>query len=290
MNWACIFALLLPATHSFLVPIRWSMAPSHTQWRIPSASRKAVSMMGEAMDEEKQRKLREMLSKQFGQGGSNAPSADEWCNSTDQVKSGTVLVSDPGQFYTRGSSSLERFGLPEPIPRELPGDRQCDLLPVVLLVEHNDDGSMGIMVNRRTGMLMGDLGDEMSTFMIQPIWLGGTTGTQGLCYVHTYPQITGAMQLTQDGLYFGGEFESAVRVVSEGVGSSAQFRFMLNFNTWGPGELEKEIAAGQWHQAECGKMSILKPRDRRGPDVAKPMWLDLMTMLGKEDIIDQVMK
>ena len=61
------------------------------------------------------------------------------------------------------------------------------------------------MLNRRTGMLMGDLGDEMAQFMVQPIHLGGIEGAQSLSFLHTYTEVAGAaQQLTEDGLYFGG--------------------------------------------------------------------------------------
>lgn len=54
--------------------------------------------------------------------------------------------------------------------------RAADLLPVVLLVDAGDRGSMGLLLNRRTGMLMGDLGDDFKTFMIQ---VGGVVHTGG---------------------------------------------------------------------------------------------------------------
>lgn len=46
-------------------------------------------------------------------------------------------------------------------------DRAADLLPVVLLIDVGSQGTMGVMLNRRTGVLMGDLGDDFKTFMIQ---------------------------------------------------------------------------------------------------------------------------
>ena len=45
--------------------------------------------------------------------------------------------------------------------------RAADLMPVVLLVDVGDKGTMGVMLNRRTGVLMGDLGEDFKSFMIQ---------------------------------------------------------------------------------------------------------------------------
>lgn len=40
-------------------------------------------------------------------------------------------------------------------------------MPVVLLVDVGEKGAMGVMLNRRTGVLMGDLGEDFKSFMIQ---------------------------------------------------------------------------------------------------------------------------
>lgn len=45
--------------------------------------------------------------------------------------------------------------------------RAADLMPVVLLVDAGAKGTMGVMLNRRTGVLMGDLGEDFKSFMIQ---------------------------------------------------------------------------------------------------------------------------
>lgn len=51
---------------------------------------------------------------------------------------------------------------------------------------------------------------------------------------------------------------------------------------WGPGELEAEVKQGLWRQVVASKMALLRVRDRKGPDVAKPMWSDLSQMAGGE--------
>lgn len=51
---------------------------------------------------------------------------------------------------------------------------------------------------------------------------------------------------------------------------------------WGPGELEKEVEMGLWRPVVGSKMALLRVRDRKGPDIAKPMWSDLSQMAGGE--------
>lgn len=60
------------------------------------------------------------------------------------------------------------------------------------------------------------------------------------------------------------------------------FFVMLQYTIWGPGELEEEVEKGLWRPAVASKMALLRVRDRKGPDVAKPMWADLSQMAGGE--------
>ncbi|KAG5184952.1 hypothetical protein JKP88DRAFT_185555, partial [Tribonema minus] len=307
---AAALAVIVPLASAFLLPPSSSSGSTATQPQQPpsqlgdssgatkapaalsSRSGSHVLRMGEYMDEEAQRKLRDMLNKQFGKGAGTVK-ADEWAKPADAIGVGTVLLADPRPFFKGDAKTLQRFGLPEPIPQVISPDRQADLLPCILLVQHGPRGSIGVMLNRRTGMLMGDLGEDMSAFMIQPIFLGGTLGSQSLSFIHTYPEVAQAEQVTEDGLFFGGDFKSAVHCVREGIGSGFNFRFFVQYTQWGPGELGAEVNAGRWHAVSAGKMSLLRVRDRKGPDTAKPMWTDLLTMAGEEqpelkNVVDSV--
>lgn len=46
--------------------------------------------------------------------------------------------------------------------------------------------------------------------------------------------------------------------------------------------MEAEVKLGLWRPAVASKMALLRVRDRKGPDVAKPMWTDLSEMAGGE--------
>lgn len=46
---------------------------------------------------------------------------------------------------------------------------------VVLLTEHSKAGSRGLLMERRTGALMGDVSmEDYGCVAISPLWLGGT--------------------------------------------------------------------------------------------------------------------
>lgn len=137
---------------------------------------------------------------------------------------------------------LAKFGITLPPSPDLGPDRRADLLPVVLLI--NRDPLMGcqaVLMNRRTGNLMGDLppsifdtDDEDDTsdgagypthplgaFMIQPLWWAGSSpggsandednpsdrggGLKAIDMVHACPYVKDCVSLPKsDGLYWGG--------------------------------------------------------------------------------------
>jgi len=211
-----------------------------------------------------------------------------------EFKPGMVLVANPQFYYSNQIPNpfgkfkpdpqlLQQFGFEGTIPKTIPGDKQADLLPCVLVVENSaKGGTIGFVINRRTGYLCGDLGEEenLKAFMIQPIWFGGVTGAKGLGMIHSYPDIAQTLQLTEDGLYYGGDLESANEKVLKGTGTGFNFRFFLQFTKWGPGEMEQQVQKGMWIPVKCSKMVILKARDRAGPYKCPPMWTDIIQKLG----------
>jgi hypothetical protein len=96
--------------------------------------------------------------------GSGVDSETEWARATEQIAAGVVLVANPAKFCTDfgdqpampSPTLLAKFGLTLPPPADLGPDRRADLLPVLVLV-NTDRGARAVLLNRRTGYLLGDL-------------------------------------------------------------------------------------------------------------------------------------
>jgi putative AlgH/UPF0301 family transcriptional regulator len=78
---------------------------------------------------------------------------------------------------------------------------------------------------------------------------------------------------------YTGDFKSATECVSKGTASSFKFKFFVQYTQWAGGALAAEVRQGRWHPVTAGKMSIMRFRDKQGPDTAKPMWTDMMQVL-----------
>jgi putative transcriptional regulator len=113
---------------------------------------------------------------------------------------------------------------------------------VVLLVEHNDNGALGLVINRPTGKTVQELWKQVGEATCdsqQPVHLGGPV--QGpIMAVHT---IDGLADLPViEGVYFSVKEQNLDQVVR----SNEQFKVFYGHSGWGPGQLESEIEQGAW--------------------------------------------
>jgi Uncharacterized ACR, COG1678 len=231
-------------------------------------------------------------------------------SSDSKLKGGIVLLGNPSKFCADFGSSvpspalLSKFGLTLPPPADLGPDRRADLLPVVCILDrHPLRGSIGVLLNRRTGYLLGDLEQQqqgvpppppkLGAFMIQPLWFGGTSSggneessMSGLDMLHLCPGVNGAKKLTDDGLYWGGDPTHAQEAMNnpnlDRIFTGFDFKFFVQSTRWLPLQLEKEIRDGTWVCAEVSKEVLFKPRDRMGTRRAKPLWTEIMELMGGE--------
>ncbi|GMH95658.1 hypothetical protein TrST_g6405 [Triparma strigata] len=213
---------------------------------------------------------------------------------------GQILLAKPEIFCSPSApqSLLQKYGLTTSLPPELGPDRIADLLPVILLTEVNLFGISGVLLNRRTGYLLGDLQQphaNLNGFMIQPLWFGGTSGGSGMNMVHLKGEGVKGSESLGGGMFWGGSLEVANDMVVGGDGSGFDFKFFVQSTRWMPKQLEGEVEKGMWMAAEVDKRVVFKSRDRQGGKRAKPLWTEVMGLCGEKDdyyqsILDEVYK
>lgn len=252
----------------------------------------------------------ELISFARSQSGVKEQPVVEWAKPSDAVKPGTILVANPDKFCSTGTgilasgpspSLLAKFGLTRPPPKDLGPDRQADLLPVLVLVDKDDKrGCRGVLLNRRTGYLLGDLEQPpaglsepaatppiLEKFCIQPLWFGGIDNiSSGLDMLHLCPTVQDAQKLTEDGLFWGGDPAQAQEAMEDPsldrVMTGFDFKFFVQSTIWSTKDLEREIKEGIWFPASVSKEVLFKSRDRMGTQKAKPLWTEIMELMGGE--------
>jgi len=198
---------------------------------------------------------------------------------------GQILVASPERFCSRNPFAwppmdMGRFGVDGPV--NFPGlsaDVVATRLPVLLLIEHNEKRSRALLMEQRTGALMGDVSMEnFGPCAICPLWFGGTDKDNSLYIVHDVEEADGADEISS-GLYVGGWDDLRPRVSDSSV-SEARIKFFVGATEWRGGQLQDELKAGAWLALDVPPSLVVKDRvaDWR-PGQPKPVWTEMMNYL-----------
>ena len=119
---------------------------------------------------------------------------------------------------------------------------------VILLCEHNADGSFGFVLNNYTTIKLTDF-EGLPEFETK-IGIGGPVNSKNLYYIHTFgDKLKNSVQITKD-LYAGGDFETLKYLISEGLIKENEIRFFLGYSGWVDKQLESELNQNAWLVAE----------------------------------------
>jgi len=123
---------------------------------------------------------------------------------------------------------------------------------VILLVHHDADGAMGLVLNRRTDVPIGRIFESLEAARdhTAPVFMGGPvalTGAQAL--VRSSSAIADGRRLVGD-VYVLGSREALTRRLAGAIDAD-RFRLYLGYAGWGPGQLEDEVDDDAWHIFEA---------------------------------------
>ena len=118
---------------------------------------------------------------------------------------------------------------------------------VVLVVEHNDEGSMGIVLNKSFSNLMtlNELVPALEFLPPIPIYKGGPVGRETLFYLHTLSHLKDTLPIG-NGLYLNGDFEQMQKYILSGAPTQGVVRFFMGYAGWQKDQLVKEIEENTW--------------------------------------------
>lgn len=118
---------------------------------------------------------------------------------------------------------------------------------VVLMIDHNDEGSMGLVLNKNFNGLMtlNELVPDLATLPPIPLYKGGPVGKETLFYLHTLSYLKDSLPLG-NGLYLNGDFNQMQQYILSGAPTQGVVRFFMGYAGWQKGQLENEIEENTW--------------------------------------------
>lgn len=115
---------------------------------------------------------------------------------------------------------------------------------VVLLAEHNKEGSVGFILNKPLNYSMDDLVEEIHIPF--PVFNGGPVEQDNLYFIHNVPELIPNSIEISDGIYWGGDFEITVTLINTGKISQNEIRFFLGYSGWASFQLDQELDSRSW--------------------------------------------
>ena len=129
---------------------------------------------------------------------------------------------------------------------------------VVLLVEHNTQGSMGFVLNKKTDLIVNTFFTELEEYPEIPIYLGGPVSANRLFFIHSLGDLIVPDSVKiKDRLYFDGDFEALKRYIQNGHSIEGKVKFFLGYSGWTEGQLGNEINKNSWVVSHAAKENVL---------------------------------
>jgi len=116
---------------------------------------------------------------------------------------------------------------------------------VILLCEHNNDGSFGFVLNKPSPLNFEEVVEGVSDFR-EKLYVGGPVQQDTLHFLHrNYEVAEGGVEI-DEGLFWGGDFEKVLSLIDTRQIDTGEFRFFIGYSGWSPGQLDKEIEENSW--------------------------------------------
>jgi putative transcriptional regulator len=174
----------------------------------------------------------------------------------------------PGNGFSKLKPSAGKILISEPFMNDFFFGRS-----VVLLAEHNHEGSVGVVINKPLKYRVKDILDDLIDYD-DFLYLGGPVNKEHLLYVHTLgDSVPGSVDLT-GGFWWGGDLQRIKHLITARVANPNNLRFFSGYSGWSSGQLEGELKRRSWLISNSNTQVILDSRADR-------IWRNSVLQAGK---------
>ncbi len=144
---------------------------------------------------------------------------------------------------------------------------------VILLCEHNEEGSFGFVLNNYIDVGLDKIIDDMPPFNTH-VSIGGPVKNSNLYYLHTLGEFIEDSIEVMGGVYMGGNFEILKEKLRKGLIKKNELRFFVGYSGWSADQLEQEMLSKSWYVTSLGQDLIMNTEIR-------DLWRKVIRMMGK---------
>jgi putative transcriptional regulator len=143
---------------------------------------------------------------------------------------------------------------------------------VILIADHNKEGSIGFILNKPLNYTISDLLPEIEIPL--RVYNGGPVEQDNLYFIHKIPDLISDSIEISNGIFWGGDFKSVIELINAGKLNEKDIRFFLGYSGWDADQLMNELISNSWIVSEnIYKNSIIEKIDTN-------FWKEKMLELG----------
>lgn len=143
---------------------------------------------------------------------------------------------------------------------------------VVLLTEHSENGSFGLILNKPIPMYLHEAIENAPSFDSK-LALGGPVQKETLHYLHLLGDRIPNSTEVMDGIYWGGDFETIKDLIKTKELRPDNIRLFVGYSGWAEGQLASEMDSKSWIVARANKKLLFEEKPEK-------LWAEVLKNMG----------
>ncbi|MBC7381734.1 MAG: YqgE/AlgH family protein [Bacteroidia bacterium] len=145
---------------------------------------------------------------------------------------------------------------------------------VILLCEHEEEGSVGFILNRLLTLTTDEVIPGLLTINF-PVFYGGPVEQNTLHFIHKANDLIEEAMPVSNGIFWGGNIEAINELLLQDKVKPEDFKFFIGYSGWGEGQLNIEIAQKSWWATPAESEIVFT-------DDLEEMWSRVVKNLGSD--------
>lgn len=116
---------------------------------------------------------------------------------------------------------------------------------VILLCEHNMDGSFGFVLNKPAKVKLNELIEGVGERQ-DNVYVGGPVQQNTLQFIHKNDALIEGGVEVLEGLFWGGNFEQMLAMMEGNLVQTNDIKFFVGYSGWAGGQLKGELELNSW--------------------------------------------
>lgn len=145
---------------------------------------------------------------------------------------------------------------------------------VVLLIDHSEEGSFGVVLNKPTFIKIKDVVDSFPD-VDYPLYSGGPVDINNVYFLHRLSKIISDGSPVKDDVSWGGDKKEIIQILESNFFDDSQLRVFMGYSSWEPGQLDTELKQKAWVVADFNPEIVFNTEPTK-------LWHTIVESMGKE--------